>query len=83
MTAVLEFLYNLWGLGTEFEQDCRTGPPGCVAWRNWLLGIDSFFKIFFGGIFDFFRTVIDSLAPYKFKNSGSVIQMTFVLYFSG
>ncbi len=34
-------LYNLWGLGTELEQGCRTGPPGCVAWRNWFLEIDS------------------------------------------
>ncbi len=24
-------LYNLWGLGTELEQGCRTGPPGCVC----------------------------------------------------
>ncbi len=34
-------LYNLWGLGTELEQGCRTGPPGCVACRNWFLEIDS------------------------------------------
>jgi len=24
---VLEFLSNLWGLGTEQEYGCRTGPP--------------------------------------------------------
>jgi hypothetical protein len=27
----LEFLNNLWGLGT--------GPPGYIGWRNWSLGI--------------------------------------------
>jgi hypothetical protein len=26
--AVLEFFNNLWGLGTEKEWGCRTGPPG-------------------------------------------------------
>ena len=36
-TTVLEFLNNLWGLGTEQEQGCRTGPLG---WY-WSLGIDS------------------------------------------
>ncbi len=25
---VLEFLNNIWGLGTEQKQGCRTGPPG-------------------------------------------------------
>ncbi len=35
---VLEFQNNLWGLGTEVEQGCRTGPPG---WRNRFLGINS------------------------------------------
>jgi hypothetical protein len=38
---VMEFLNNLWGLGTEKEWGCRTGPPGYTAWRNWSLGIDS------------------------------------------
>ncbi len=52
-TPVLEFLNNLWRLGTEQEQGSRTGPPGYTAWRNWFLGIDS-------------------KAPQKFKNSGSV-----------
>ncbi len=39
--AVLEFLNNLCGLGSEYEKGCRTGPPGYTAWRNWFLGIDS------------------------------------------
>ncbi len=34
--AVLEFLNNLWGLGTEQEQGYRTGPTGTQAG-----GIDS------------------------------------------
>jgi hypothetical protein len=38
---VLEFLNNLWGLGTKQEQGCRTGPPGYTACRNGFLGIDS------------------------------------------
>ncbi len=38
--TVLEFLNNLWGLGTEQEYVCHTGPPGYTAWRNWFLGID-------------------------------------------
>ncbi len=43
MAAVLEFLNKLWGLGTELEYRCRTGPPGYkyTAWRHWFLGIDS------------------------------------------
>jgi hypothetical protein len=36
-------LNNLWGLGVELEQGCRTGPPGYTASRNWFLGIDSWF----------------------------------------
>jgi hypothetical protein len=32
--SVLEFLNNLWGLGTEKEKVCGTGPPGYTAWRN-------------------------------------------------
>jgi hypothetical protein len=27
-SSVLEFLNNPWGLGTEYEEGCRTGPPG-------------------------------------------------------
>ncbi len=38
---MLEFFNNLWGLGTEKEWGCRTGPPGYTVWRNWFLGIDS------------------------------------------
>ncbi len=38
---VLEFYNNLWGLGTELEKGCRTGPPGYIGWRNRFLGIDS------------------------------------------
>ncbi len=38
--SVLEFLNTLWGLGTQLEQGCRTGPTGYAAWRNWFLGID-------------------------------------------
>jgi hypothetical protein len=30
----LEFYNNLWGLGTEQEYDCRTGPPGNIGRRN-------------------------------------------------
>jgi hypothetical protein len=30
----LEFLNKLWGLGTELEQGCRTGPPGYTAGGN-------------------------------------------------
>jgi hypothetical protein len=37
----LEFLKSLWGLGTEEEEDYRTGPPGYTGWRNSFLGIDS------------------------------------------
>jgi hypothetical protein len=37
----LEFLKRLWGLGTEEEEGCRTGPPGYIGWRNSFLGIDS------------------------------------------
>jgi hypothetical protein len=39
--AELEFLKSLWGLGTEEEEDYRTGPPGYISWRNSFLGIDS------------------------------------------
>ncbi len=39
--TVLVFLNNLWGLGTELEQGCRTGPPGYKGRRNRFLGIDS------------------------------------------
>ncbi len=38
--SVQEFLNTLWGLGTQLEQGCRTGPLGYAAWRNWFLGID-------------------------------------------
>jgi hypothetical protein len=41
LQSVLEFLNNLWGLGTEKEKGCRTGPPGYTAWRNWFCGINS------------------------------------------
>jgi hypothetical protein len=34
-------LNNIWGLGTELEVSCRTGPPGYPAWRNWFLEIES------------------------------------------
>ncbi len=37
----LEFLNNLWGLGTEEEWCCRTGLPGYICWRKRFLGIDS------------------------------------------
>jgi hypothetical protein len=37
----LEFLNNLWGLGTELEQGSRTGQSDYTSWRNWFLGIDS------------------------------------------
>jgi len=33
----LNFRY-LWGLGTEKEQNCHTGPPGYIGWRNQFLG---------------------------------------------
>jgi hypothetical protein len=32
----LEFLNNLWGLGTM--EGYRTGPPGYIGWRNSFLG---------------------------------------------
>ncbi len=38
---VLEFLNNLWGLGIEQEEGCRSGPPGYTDWWNLFLGIDS------------------------------------------
>ena len=39
----LEFLNNLWGLGTEWEQGYRTGTPGYIGWQNsfLILGINS------------------------------------------
>jgi len=37
----LEFLSNLWGLGTKYEKGYRTGPPGYIVWRNCFIGIDS------------------------------------------
>ncbi len=37
----LEFLKSLWGLGTEEEEGCHTGPPGYIGWRNSFHGIDS------------------------------------------
>jgi hypothetical protein len=37
----LEFLNNLWGLGTEQEQGYRTGPLGYIGWRNSFFGIYS------------------------------------------
>jgi hypothetical protein len=37
----LDFLNNLWGLGTGEEEGFRTGPPGYIGWRNSFLGIDS------------------------------------------
>jgi hypothetical protein len=37
----LEFLKNLWGLGTEEEEGYRTGLPGYIGWRNSFLGINS------------------------------------------
>ncbi len=40
-SSVLEFSNNLWGLGTDQEQGCRTGPPGYIGWRNQLFGINS------------------------------------------
>ncbi len=49
------FKQSIWGLGTELEQGCRTGPPGYTM--HSLAGIGSF--------------RIDSWAPKKFKNSGS------------
>ncbi len=39
--AELEFLKNLWGLGSEKEWGCRTGPPGYIGWRNSFNGICS------------------------------------------
>jgi hypothetical protein len=41
LSPELEFLKSLWGLGTEEEEGYRTGPPGCIGWRNSFLGIDS------------------------------------------
>ncbi len=41
MGPELEFLKSLWGLGTEEEEGYRTGPPGCIGWRNSFLGINS------------------------------------------
>ncbi len=41
MRPELEFLKSLWGLGTEEEEGCRTGPPGYIGWQNSFLGIDS------------------------------------------
>ncbi len=38
LRSVLEFQNNLWWLGTEQEQGCRTGPPGYIGWRNRFLG---------------------------------------------
>ncbi len=29
--TVMEFINNLWGLGTEQEKGCRTGPPSYTA----------------------------------------------------
>ncbi len=43
----LVFLNNLWGLGTEYEQGYRTGPPGYIGWRNSFLEIDSLGSINF------------------------------------
>ncbi len=34
-------LNNLWELETEKEEDCRTGRPGYIGWRNWILRINS------------------------------------------
>jgi hypothetical protein len=31
LESELEFLNNLWGLGTELEQGCCTGPSGYTA----------------------------------------------------
>jgi hypothetical protein len=30
----LDFLKNLWGLGTKEEEGYRTGPPGYIGWWN-------------------------------------------------
>ncbi len=38
------FLNNLWGLGTEQEQGCRTCPPGFIGWRNRFLGSLNVYK---------------------------------------
>jgi hypothetical protein len=32
---------HLWGLGTEWEQGCLTGPPGYTGWRNRFLENES------------------------------------------
>jgi hypothetical protein len=38
-STVLEFKNNLWGLGTEWEKDCRTGPPELEFLKSlWGLG---------------------------------------------
>jgi hypothetical protein len=37
--------YNLWGLGTEKELGCRTGPLGYISWRSRFLVIDSCARI--------------------------------------
>ncbi len=45
--SVLKFQNNPWGLGTELEQVCRTGPPGYIGWWNrFLLVIDSSAQIY-------------------------------------
>jgi hypothetical protein len=41
MYPELEFLNNIWGLGTKMEYVYRTGPPGYIGWRNSFLGIYS------------------------------------------
>ncbi len=43
--TVLEFLYNLWGLGTELEQGCRTGQPGEIGSLESILGVLKRLKI--------------------------------------
>ncbi len=42
---MLEFLYNLWGLGTELEQGCRTGQPGEIGSLVSILGLLKSLKI--------------------------------------
>ncbi len=39
-SPLLEFKKNLWGLGTDQQQGCRTSPPGYKGWRSRFLGID-------------------------------------------
>ncbi len=34
ISAVLEFLNNLWGYGAQYELGYRTGPSGYIGWRN-------------------------------------------------